>query len=300
MSTSPRSLPELAAAIDRRADWWRFPEEPGVRGFLGDGPVFFVGDQPSTNAWPPTDRGRRVFYDGLKEAGLGDAHLTDLVKRRGQSSALENGLPDDFERHVAFFREELALLLPRRIVAVGRLCERLLREHVPEVRARLGYVHHFAYAARPHVSLDYPRLLAAAADGKPLETAGTERTRPKVSPKSRIVEGGGMVTAVEALPRGIRPLRWTLRRDNHAHHHGVVTWTGGAVYLQLAWRPRKGAPATPVGTFRLDLAALLEAGCVRYEPDGVVGDRVRIRVVMHDDDSFAVQVRSGAPCCLLR
>ena len=109
-----------------------------------------------------------------------------------------------------------------------------------------------------------------------------------------------MITEVASVPPGIRPLRWTLRRDNRAHHHNVVAWSGGPVYLQLAWRPSKGAPVTAVGTYKLDLAALLEAGCVRYEPDSVVSDRVRVRVVMNDDETFSLQVRAGGPACPLR
>ena len=71
------------------------------------------------------------------------------------------------------------------------------------------------------------------------------------------------------------------------------------MYLKLAWRPNKGAPAKHVGIFRLDLAALLKAGCIRYEPEGVVGDRFRVRVIMRPDNSFALQVRSGDPICAL-
>ena len=285
-------LHTLVSAIDARPDWWRFPEESGVRGFLGDGEVFFVGDQPSTSAWPVADRGRRIFYDGLKAANLGNSHLTDLVKRRGKSSTLKSGLPVDFARHIAFFREELTLLQPRRVVALGRLCERLLREHVPEVVPRLTYVYHFAYAARAGVLRDYTERLDHAARAESPIRGAVRRTVSATPENFNTTDR--LIEVVATHPQGVQLLRWTLRRDNRAHHHGVVTWKGGAVYLKLAWRPSKGMAAEPVGLYRLDLRTLLASAYVRYEPDGVVGNRVRVRVVMRADGTFALQVRASA------
>jgi hypothetical protein len=265
-----------------------------VRGFLGDGDVFFVGDQPSTSAWPVTDRGRRTFYGGLARAGLGNAHLTDLVKARGRASALADGLPADFEVHVALFREELALLRPRRVVAVGELSWRLLAEHVPEVRPMLTTVQHFAYAARPGKVPDYRSQLARAAD-VPVPDPGPSRPSAPSKGPADTFSGGELVKRVPCVPAGVRPLVWTLRRDNHSHHHGVVTWTGERVYLDLSWRPTKDGPSTPVAVFHMDLRGLLAGRFVRYEPEDVVGSRLRLRVVMRDDNSFALQVRSGSP-----
>lgn len=292
--STPRSLEELAVLIDGRPGWWRFPSEPVVRGFFGDGDVFFVGDQPSTSAWPVSDRGRRTFYDSLARAGLGNAHLTDLVKARGRASALADGLPPDFDVHVALLREELALLRPRRVVAVGELCRRLLAEHVPEVRPRLATVQHFAYAARPGRVPDYPSRLARAAD-MPVPDPVPPRPSAPSPPPADTSSGAALVKRVPCVPPGVRPLLWTLRRDNHGHHHGVVTWTGERVYLDLSWRPAKDRPSTPVAVFHMDLRGLLAGGFVRYEPEDIMGSRLRVRVVMRDDNTFALQVRSGSP-----
>ena len=139
----------LAEAIDAHPTWWRFPGEPeGVKGFLGAG-LFVVGDQPSTSDWPASNPNRRAFYELLRRFELADAHLTDVYKKRGISSALGKGLPADFAEHVSFLRSEIELLKPTRVIALGELAFQLLDTHVPEVRNRLAKVWHFAYAARP-------------------------------------------------------------------------------------------------------------------------------------------------------
>src|SRR5205085_2177720 len=149
MSDIENALQALADRIRARPDWWMFPSEGLVKGFVGAGPVFLVGDQPSLSEWPESDPNRRVFYDTLAEVGLTNAHITDLVKRRGASSELHyRGLPPDFAEHLAFFREEVALLQPVRIIAMGRTTEKLIREHLPELRSQLRYVWHFAYVNR--------------------------------------------------------------------------------------------------------------------------------------------------------
>jgi hypothetical protein len=58
-------LHEMAALIDSRSDWWRFPEEEIVKGFNGRGRLFIVGDQPSTSSWEFSHPNRRALYDLL-------------------------------------------------------------------------------------------------------------------------------------------------------------------------------------------------------------------------------------------
>ena len=78
-----KRLAELAGKIDSHVTWWRFPEEPPVRGFLGTDRLFLVGDQPSTSSWDFSNPNRRAFYSLLKRLGVANAHLTDLYKGRG-------------------------------------------------------------------------------------------------------------------------------------------------------------------------------------------------------------------------
>jgi hypothetical protein len=141
-------LREMATLIDSHSDWWRFPEEEVVKGFIGRDRLFIVGDQPSTSAWEFWHPNRRAFYDLLPCVGAADAHITDLYKRRGRAGSLRLELPLDFGEHLKFFRKELALLKPTRVVALGDLAYRLLSRHVPEVRPLLGRMWHFAYVVR--------------------------------------------------------------------------------------------------------------------------------------------------------
>ncbi len=139
---------------------WLFPPEPhGVAGFLGTGPLMFIGDQPSFNEWPECDAGRRLFYGKLSKYCLSDAHLTDFYKQRGKSSALQHWrkqeLPRDWLVHKAILDEELETLNPTRIVAIGGLAYNLIHHFMPTLRPRLFKMKHFAYGVKPHKLLDF-------------------------------------------------------------------------------------------------------------------------------------------------
>jgi len=142
------ALRELADEISSREGWWLFPSEGSIQGFMGRGPVFIVGDQPSLSEWPPEHPCRRVFYDTLKKVGLTNAHLTDLYKKRGLPSALANGLPPDFTEHLNLFRNEMEILKPKLIVALGELVQRLLIQNLTEWDIAIPRIWHFSYVAR--------------------------------------------------------------------------------------------------------------------------------------------------------
>jgi hypothetical protein len=157
------TLREMSELIEERKadDWWQFPTEPLVEGFMGTGD-FIVGDQPSTSDWDPWNRNRRVFYDLLPQVVLGNSHITDIYKRRGKSGTLKkriraNQTPEDFMKHIEFFRAELALLKPTRVVALGYDAQWLLKRFVPEVRPILSRMWHFAYVVRYNKTALYER-----------------------------------------------------------------------------------------------------------------------------------------------
>src|SRR5882672_9334278 len=112
-------LREIAKEVDSQPNWWRFPTEAQIQGFLGTAPLFIVGDQPSTSDWAYSNPNRRALYDSLMGLGVPNAHITDLYKKRGKAGGLRQRLPEDFNEHIKIFRRELQILQPTRIVALG-------------------------------------------------------------------------------------------------------------------------------------------------------------------------------------
>lgn len=301
-------LREMAAVIDSRADWWRFPKEGAVQGFMGMGRLFIVGDQPSTSPWEYWHPNRRAFYDLLPRVGAADAHLTDLYKRRGRSGTLRNGIPADFSDHVEFFRKELALLRATRVVALGHHAYWLLSRHVPEVRPMLGRMWHFAYVVRYNKLAFYESNMRVAfnADSQwrsNIAQQAVVKTGLRESLdshcKGQDMKNRNLCLAVHDALHGARIRRWTLRDDNNSHHHGVVRLSESPFYLELSWRRTAIDPAQRVGTFRLNLPDLLRGGYIRPDPADSLGTDVRLRIVRSDDGSFYVQANHDGPRVLL-
>lgn len=125
---------------------WFFPpsENTGVKGFLGTGKTVIVCERPSTrgNIPNPADLS---FYELLNKCGFEDAHMTDLVKCRGiagQISAkeLENCLP--------YLKEEIRILKPELIIAVGNRAYEVLTHELDLGSIRLEKITHYPYAFR--------------------------------------------------------------------------------------------------------------------------------------------------------
>ena len=155
----------MALVIDSHPHWWRFPTEKTVEGFLGTDPLFIVGDQPSTSQWNVNHRNRRGFYDTLIKIGAANAHLSDLYKRRGGSGELRRQIPDDLQEHVQFFRKEVELLNPTRVLALGALAYQFLALLTPELKPNLIQVWHFSYAVRYGKLSEYESQLRDAIGG---------------------------------------------------------------------------------------------------------------------------------------
>jgi hypothetical protein len=178
-----KQLNRLATIIDSHPDWWRFPEDAPVRGFLGTDQLFIVGDQPSTSPWPPSNRNRRIFYELLTRIGASNAHLTDLYKKRGRSGHLRIGVPADLDTHLTFFREELEILQPKRIVALGKLAHDLLARHLPEVRPFLGQMWHFSYAVRSGRLIEWEKSARIVISGTVVPSSPDLTTIPAYTPR---------------------------------------------------------------------------------------------------------------------
>ena len=142
-------LKEIAVEIGSHEDWWLFPTQEPIQGFMGTDPIFIVGDQPSTAEWGPGHPSRKIFYQTLQSAGLHNAHLTDIYKKRGYSSSLNPALlSDDFPEHVSFLRKEIQILRPKLIVGLGALAQRLLKQSLPEWRDPIPRIYHFSHVVK--------------------------------------------------------------------------------------------------------------------------------------------------------
>ncbi len=149
------ALLELSEEIRSSKDWWLFPTQHPIQGFMGTDSIFIVGDQPSTDEWPPEHPNRKVFYETLQKIGLQNAHLTDLYKKRGLSSGLERGLPDDFPNHVDFFRREIEIRQPTLIVGLGQPAQRLLIQNVTDWTRTVPRIWHFSHVVREGKESEY-------------------------------------------------------------------------------------------------------------------------------------------------
>ena len=101
--------------------------------------------------------------------------------------------------------------------------------------------------------------------------------------------------AMTRVPPGVRVRSWTLRQDDHAHFHNMVSLRESPLYLELSWRPSVSGRARRVGLFKLNLAGLLQGQYIRHDPVGSDGVYLRLRVVRADDGLFYIQARGDGP-----
>jgi hypothetical protein len=131
--------------VDPKERWWTFPPQAPIMGFFGVRPLIVIGDQPSTNPWPRYHASRRLLYETLIKLGVPDAHLTDVIKKRGKGSESCKGLPSDFSVRLALLRREIDIIQPCRIVALGDCAEQLLRDHLRDLKDKVRRANHFAW-----------------------------------------------------------------------------------------------------------------------------------------------------------
>jgi len=142
------------------ADPWFFPSESksNVQGFCGTDPILLVAQRPSFAEWNENHKHRRALYDGLADLGAGNAHLTDLYKYRGPVGKLCPSLLVDFETHLGWIREEIAILNPVCIIAMGdNVYDLLKKRYLRDEMVRK--VWHFG-ALRYHTIADFQAKLA--------------------------------------------------------------------------------------------------------------------------------------------
>ena len=102
-------------------DAWLFPPRGQVSGFLGTSDIVIVGWRPSPSSFP--DEGaNKLFYEILKDEGLENAHLTNVVKCRGSKGDPD---PEDFPQQIRFFWRELEILSLHGVVPLGDAYDRV-------------------------------------------------------------------------------------------------------------------------------------------------------------------------------
>ena len=140
-------------------DWrdvWFFVErkELGVTGWQGTQDIMFVGTNPSTGrgSEKPVKNLRSdplfgLFYPQLKDNEFGNAHLTDLIKIRATNEEQAMLLADGalMKQHAGYLLEEIEIIEPRLIVALGGDCLELLKDCLPsDLQVRLHHIRHYS------------------------------------------------------------------------------------------------------------------------------------------------------------
>jgi hypothetical protein len=127
MIPSPLSKAQLLHQLGQRItaevkDGWLFPQRGAVSGFLGTAEIVIVGWRPSWSPFPNAGA-NKLFYEILTEFGLENAHLTNVIKSRGQKDEPD---PGDFALHEEIFIRELEILDAwHGVVPMGRASERV-------------------------------------------------------------------------------------------------------------------------------------------------------------------------------
>ena len=156
---------------------WFFKDRSGVvDGYSGTEPVMFVGERPSLGgdvAGPGrvgrvrhSDQVVGRFYGRLKEYGFARAHVTDIVKEQ-----MRAGVPsyEQVERNWPFFREELSIVEPAVVVALGKWVFETLEQRLERASPLLKFTH-YAYRFKSRSVLeqifrkDFQRLRMALAN----------------------------------------------------------------------------------------------------------------------------------------
>jgi hypothetical protein len=105
------------------------------------------------------------------------------------------------------------------------------------------------------------------------------------------VDARGMVVQLDAAQHPKATRQWTGNDCTARNHHGAVRLDETPLVLCLRWRKSASAPIQPVGTFKLDLSALLSAGYVQRDAQAGC---VRLRFWHGEDDGVYIQASPSA------
>ena len=84
---------------------------------------------------------------------------------------------------------------------------------------------------------------------------------------------------------------WTANDDDAGHHHGLLELTGVPCYIALYWHSKARGRTVHVGTYKLNLKALVKAGFAQEKP----GHRVRLRFARDVDGIVEIRANESSP-----
>lgn len=150
-----RKLAELEKRMRKKFSpriLWFFEDDSGrIAGYEGTEPVMFVAQRPSGG----TSRGKGIaksnthrpggFFSLLVEYGFKHAHITDLVKESMKAGLLWT---DQIDRNWPYFQEEVAIIQPTILVAIGGEVHGILKRKMGN-RIPIEKMVHYAYRFKP-------------------------------------------------------------------------------------------------------------------------------------------------------
>jgi len=142
-----RIIEELYAKQWREV--WFFPEKDGIKGWRGTDPIMFIGLNPSTGRFP--SKADHMFYQCLARNGFCNSHITDVFKVRSTPEDMRDNLSNKglVRLHQRYLLEEIDLLNPHLLVALGYKTLNILKEWIPErFQTRLIRIRHYSWAKR--------------------------------------------------------------------------------------------------------------------------------------------------------
>jgi hypothetical protein len=120
------------------------------------------GGRHSTLDAAKVGAGRHPLYAALLRHGAANAHVTDYVKSPGRVS---DEWPDDLEADAELFEQEVAIVQPTLLVALGDRTFFTLRHFAAMRRIPLHLTMHYTRAVRFGLEGEFNRQIAVALAG---------------------------------------------------------------------------------------------------------------------------------------
>lgn len=109
-----------------------------MKGFYGDKEYIFVASQPHEGEFPALPHDYKL-YSNMKTYGFEEAHLTDVVKCRGEKG--KELSPNEVDNCIGWFDEEVRIIKPKAIIALGNKAFNALK---PKPFKPILRLHHYS------------------------------------------------------------------------------------------------------------------------------------------------------------